>query len=269
LLSAQDQRIIDEAVRIVDLAQKKGVTIRILGALAVRLHGNNSPELFLKLARLGNTDRLFTDVDLVAYSKQKGKLRGLFEDELKFRAEIWSLLSMKDRIIYQHQDGSFKIDVFLDRLNYSHEVNFGSDPKKGRLGLDSPTITLADIMLEKLQIHQINDKDVKDVVILLHEHAISSGEGKETIDAKYIASVLARDWGFFHDASTNLGKVRELASEYAKRGLITADILSGIEEKIGQLLRYSEEQPKSKGWVSREKVGTQKQWWNDVEEVSR
>ena len=259
----------NEAIRIVDLAQEKSVVIRILGALAVRIHSANSAELFSKLGRLGNTDRVFTDIDFAAYSKQKGRLRGLFEDELKFKADIWSLLHMKDRIMYQHPDGDFKVDLFLDRLDYSHEVDFGSDPKKGRLGLDFPTITLADIMLEKLQIHQINEKDIKDIIILLNEHAVGSGQEKETIDAKYVASVLANDWGFWYDTSANLGKVRTMASEYATKGLVTDDLLNDIQEKIDQLWKCVDQEPKSKDWVSRQKNGTQKQWWNDVEEVSR
>jgi hypothetical protein len=259
----------DEAIRIVDMAQKKSAVIRILGALAVRIHSENSAELFSKLGRLGNTDRVFTDIDFAAYSKQKGKLRGLLEDELKFKADIWSLLHMKDRIMYQHPDGNFKVDVFFDRLDYSHEVSFGSDPKKGRLALDFPTITLADVMLEKLQIHQINEKDVKDIIILLHEHVVGLGQEKETIDAKYMASVLANDWGFWYDASANLGKVRAMTSEYATKGLLTNDVANDIQEKIGQLWKYVDEEPKSKDWASREKNGTQKQWWNDVEEVSR
>jgi len=176
---------------------------------------------------------------------------------------------MKDRIMYQHPDGNLKVDVFFDRLDYSHEVSFGSDPKKGRLALDFPTITLADVMLEKLQIHQINEKDVKDIIILLHEHVVGSGQEKETIDAKYMASVLANDWGFWYDASANFGKVQAMTSEYATKGLLTNDGVNDIQEKISQLRKYVDEEPKSKDWVSREKNGAQKQWWNDVEEVSR
>jgi hypothetical protein len=253
----------------VDIAQRKSVQVRILGSLAVRIHSEPSAELFSKLGRLGNTDRVFTDIDFAAYSKQKGKLRGVLEDEMKLEADIWSLLHMKDRIMYRHPNDDFKVDVFFDRLNYSHEVSFGSDPKKGRLALDFPTITLADIMLEKLQIHQINEKDVKDVIVLLHEHVVGLGQDKEMIDAKYVASVLANDWGFWYDASANLEKIRAMTSEYVSKGLLTNDVAIDIQRKIDRLRKYIDEEPKSKNWISRGKNGTKKQWWNDVEEVSR
>jgi hypothetical protein len=269
LLSLQDQKIMEDAIRIAEMAQSKSITVRLLGALAVSTHSHNSADLFAKLGRLGNTDRVFTDVDFVGYSKQKGKLRGLFEDELKFKADIWSLLHMKDRIIYHQSDGAYKVDIFLDRLDYSHTVNFGPDPKKGRLGLDFPTISLADLMLEKLQIHQINEKDIKDIIILLHEHTVASGQEKEAIDAKYMASTLANSWGFWYDANANLDKVLTLGIDYVAKGMISNEILTDVRDKITQLKQYINAEPKSKDWKLREKVGTQKQWWKDVEEVSR
>ena len=269
MLSSQDQRIMNDAIRIVEVAESESITVRILGALAIRVHSHNSADLFAKLGRLGNTDRVFTDIDFAGYSKQKGKLRGLFEDEFKFKADIWSLLHMKDRIIYQHPEGLYKVDIFLDRLDYSHPVNFGSNPKKGRLNLDFPTISLADLMLEKLQIHQINEKDIKDIIILLHEHHVGTGQDKESIDAKYMASTLANDWGFWYDATTNLDKVLTMAADYLAKGLISNEILTDVQDKTTQLRKYLDTEPKSKDWISREKNGTQKQWWKDVEEVSR
>jgi len=269
LLSSQDQKIIDDAVKIADMTQNKSVVVRILGALAIRIHSQNSAELFTRLGRLGNSNRYFTDIDFVAYSKQKGKLRGLFEDELKFKAEIWCLLNTKDRIIYQNSDGTCKVDVFFDKLDYSHQVIFGSDPNKGRLRLDFPTIPLADLLLEKLQIHEINEKDLKDVIILLHEHAIGAGQDKEEIDAKYIAMILANDWGFWYDASANLEKVLAFSSEYMKTGLIPNEVLNDVQNKISQLKQYIDNEPKSKSWTQRDQINVQKQWWKDVEEVSR
>ena len=259
----------NDAVRIANMAQSNSVVIRILGALAVRIHSHNSADLFVKLGRLGNTDRLFTDVDFVGYSKQKGKLRALFEDQLKFKPDIWSLLHMKDRIIYTHPDGVYKVDIFLDRLIFSHEVNFGSDPKNGRLELDFPSISLADLMLEKLQIHEINEKDVKDIIILLHEHSIGAEQDRESIDAKYIASTLANEWGFWYDATTNLNKVGTLAADYAAKGLVSNEIVADVQSKIIELKQFIDAEPKSKNWIQREKVGIEKQWWRDVEEVSR
>lgn len=268
-MSGEDQRIIDDAIKIANAAQSRSLVLRIIGALAVRIHSTNSADLFMRLGRLGNTGRFFSDADFVVYSKQRGKLRGLFEDEFRFRIEGYSMLQAKDRMIYSHPDGIYKVDVFLDRLAFSHEICFGSDPGKGRLDLDFPTISLADLLLEKLQIHQITEKDVKDMIVLLHEHRMGSEQDRETIDAKHIALTLANDWGFWYDASMNLDKVLTLAADYQAEKLISREVLIGIQDKIAELKRHLDEEPKSPSWLSRAKIGTQKQWWKDVEERSR
>jgi len=269
LLSTEDQRIMTEAVKITDIAESKSISIRLLGALAIRLHITNSVELFDRLDRLGNANKLFTDADFIGYSKQRVKLRGLFEDELKFKIAGYAMLASKNRIIYTHPDGWLKVDIFFDMLDYSHPVRFGNEPKNGRLALDSPTIPLADLLLEKLQIHEITEKDVKDLVALLHEHQIGSHQEREIIDAKHFASTLANDWGFWYDANMNLDKVSTLAAGYQTKGLIAMDVLSDVQTKIAELKKYIDQEPKSKDWNSRNKTGTQKQWWKDVEEVSR
>ena len=81
-----------------------------------------------------------------------------------------------------------KVDVFFDRLDMNHIIDF-----KNRLELDFPTISLADLLLEKMQIVQINEKDIKDTIILLREHPVEDPD-KETINANYVASLLAEDW---------------------------------------------------------------------------
>jgi hypothetical protein len=269
MLSDEDQRIMAEAIKITDFAESKSISVRLLGALAIRTHITNSVDLFTKLGRLGNASHLFTDADFIGYSKQRVKLRGLFEDQLKFKIAGYAMLSSKNRIIYNHPEGLFKVDIFFDALDFSHPVRFGNEPKNGRLALDTPTITLVDLLLEKLQIHEINEKDVKDLIALLYEHRIDAHQDKEVIDAKYFAKTLANDWGFWYDANMNLDKVLTLAAGYQTGGLISMDVLTNVKEKIAELKRYVDAEPKSKDWNSRSKTGTQKQWWKDVEEVSR
>ncbi|MEI6308399.1 MAG: hypothetical protein WCP58_02000 [bacterium] len=70
------------------------------------------------------------------------------------------------------------MDVFYARLNFSHPVEFGRIPGKGRLELDFPTIALADIVLEKLQIHFINKKDLIDLILLFCGHELAETDQK-------------------------------------------------------------------------------------------
>jgi len=190
-LSSVDETILKEAIKIVEEAQSRGIYLRIMGALAIMLHSMDHAEMFKNLKRLGSEEKFFTDLDLVGYGKQRGKIRDLMEKEFNFTADRYTLLFYRDRMIYYHPNNTYYVDIFLDKLCFSHDIDL-----RKRLELDFPTITLADLVLEKLQIHEINEKDIKDVIILLRAHEIGESDEKEVVNAKRIASVLADDWGF-------------------------------------------------------------------------
>ena len=81
--------------------------------------------------------------------------------------------------MFRHPDGLFDVDVFYDLLSFSHEVWFRDSVDGDRLELDFPTIPLADIVLEKLQIHRINRKDLVDLFMLLSGHEILPAAGPD------------------------------------------------------------------------------------------
>jgi len=80
-----DEEIISEALRIVEFAEKKGVILRILGALAIRIHSRGLEELHKRLRRVGDIDSSFTDIDLVGCSSQRAGIRHLMEKDLSFK----------------------------------------------------------------------------------------------------------------------------------------------------------------------------------------
>jgi hypothetical protein len=265
-----DQAIIDDAVGIVNQAQEAGLTVRILGAIAVRLQAASHIDLFYRLERLGSSGKTFTDIDLVAYSKQRPSLHKFLENILHFKLDQYAVLMHgRDRTILHHPEGRYLIDVFFDRLRYSHEIYFGSNPHDGRLSLDPVTISPTDLVLEKTQIHEINEKDIKDLVTLFAACPVSGQEGRGQINRRYIGEVLVDDWGFWYDANSNLDKVIQFAQRYKEDGRLDAEILKTILARINDLKKGIDEAPKTKQWKKREKDGTKKKWWNDVEERTR
>ncbi len=90
------------------------------------------------------------------------------------------------------------IDVFFDKLDYCHEIDYA-----GRLELDPWSVSLADILLQKLQIWEINDKDLKDIEYLFTVADFGEDDTKK-VNVKYISERLADDWGFWYTAATNL-----------------------------------------------------------------
>lgn len=268
-MALDDNRIAEDASSIVEIAQRKGIILRILGALAVRLHSGEYASLHRKLDRLGHVDSSFTDVDLAGYSSQRADIRRLLEDELGFAiSRQFLLLYGKERLLYQQPERPWRLEVFLNKLSFSHDVFFGDRPGTGRLELDYPTISLTDLLLEKLQIHEINEKDIKDLIVILRAHEMGRG-GRESVDVHYLSRVLGDDWGFWYDACANLRRVISIGTTYVEQGILSREDMDDVERKVGTLLGELESCPKTDTWIKRANQGTSKKFWRDVEELQR
>jgi len=243
---------VEEAKSIVEAAEEKGIVLRILGANAVRIHCARFAYLHDAL------QREITDIDFIGYGKQNGDVLKLLDSLGYVSDKRMRMFQFMGRYLFENPSNKRHIDVFFDKLEFSHTIDF-----KGRLELDYPTISLADIFLQKMQIVQINEKDIRDVVVLLREHGIGA-QAKETIDGDYIAGLLSKDWGFYYTITTNIGKVRASLPEY--KGLAPED-RSDISAKIDRLSEAIEKHEKSLGWKMRAKTGTKQRWYKEVDET--
>ena len=248
--------MIGEGTRLVEEAKKRGIHLRLLGAIAFQIHCPKFSYLSTKL------DRVLTDIDFAGYSKEKEGITKMmkefgYEDE----PSVTALFGHK-RLIWDNKSNGIHIDIFLDKLEMNHDIPF-----KDRLGLDELTISLADMLLEKMQIVQVNEKDYIDTFMLVREHAIGKdGNTPETIDAGHIAKLLASEWGFYYTVTTNLGKVQ---TRLAKYGELNEEDRNDITVKIRELLKRIEDESKSLSWKMRAKVGSKSKWYREVEEVVR
>lgn len=242
----------DEATRIVNKAQEKGIVIRVMGATVIRKHCPNFQHLHTAMKRE------LTDIDFITYSKFNPSVKPLFLELGYVSDDRFNAYFGMMRQQYNDPVNRRMADVFFDQLEMCHTIDF-----RGRLELDSPTITLADFLLEKMQIVQLNEKDRIDTIVLVREHQIGDSD-KETINAGYVAKLLAKDWGFYYTVTTNLGKVKD----YARSALPDEDSRD-VAAKVDQLVEWIEKEPKTTGWKMRARVGPKKKWYRDVEEVIR
>ena len=266
---------IGEARRIVDEADKRGIILRVMGGLGIRMHSEECAEFAASIGRVGLSEegkkQEYSDIDLMSYSRFRKDVVKLMTEELgyvKRRATLSSAAS--NRQIYFHGDGWFYVDVFYDKLVVAnHPIDF-----RGRLELDKPTVPVTELLLEKIQIWEaFSEKDFKDILILLRAHEVGEKDEREVINGRYIARLLSRDWGFWYTATTNLKRVKRILENldrYAKDVNIDASRVSRedievIVSRIDKLLRMIDEEPKTFGWKMRAKIGTRKRWYNPVE----
>jgi hypothetical protein len=252
------EAFLEQGRKIVDEATKAKIPLRLIGGVAIRVHSIDHTDFAKRLGRLGPKEQEYTDLDFMSYMKFRDNVRKFFES-VGYRKRRTTLSSAAtQRQIYFHPDGWFYADVFFDKLlAANHPIDF-----RGRLELDSPTISLVDLLLEKLQIVSFSEKDLKDTLLLLRAHALGEGQGPETIDMRYVASLLAKDWGFWYTVTTNLNGLRKAASEMAE---LNETEKSDITSKISKLVERIESEPKTTGWKMRSTIGAKKRWYEPVE----
>jgi len=252
------QVFLDEAQKIVEEGAKQGLILRALGGVGIRLHSLEHVDFAKRLGRLGPGVQEFTDLDFMVYRRQRDQMTGFFESlgYVKRRATLSTAAS--ERQIYFHPKGWFFADVFFDKLLVAnHPLDFRS-----RLELDGPTVPLANLFLEKLQIVNFSGKDLKDTLTLLVAHGIGIKDEKEIINAKYVAALLSKDWGFWYTVTINLNRIRH---KVAKMNALTSREKESITTRVKEMLDYIEKEPKSAGWKLRSVVGAKKRWYQPVE----
>ena len=248
-----DDSLVQEAVRLVEEAERSGILVRMLGASAIRLHCPRNQRV------LNALKRVITDIDLAAYSKQKNDVIRFLSARGYKSPQHLTIGAFVDREVFESADGKH-VDVFFDKLEYCHTVSFDR-----RLENDRPTVPLSELLLEKMQIVQINDKDLKDTMVMLLEHDVGDGDN-DIINAERIAKILAGEWGFYYTVTVNLGKVKRFIEEFASLSQEEVDL---ARQRIDRLLERIEREPKSVGWKMRARVGPKRKWYRDVEEVCR
>jgi hypothetical protein len=249
---AERAKFEQELQRIVAAGDSARLTLRVLGALAFRTH---CPQFGYLQEKMG---RSYTDIDFAAYARDSKGIRALMaglgyaEDKEVF------VVSEGSRAIFENPQSHIHVDVFYEKLDFCHVI-----PWNGRLEMDSPTIPLAEMLLEKTQIVQINEKDVIDMIMLFLEHGLGEDD-HETINIKRIAKLCAEDWGLWRTVSMNLEKITKLAQNY---DTLNSEHKSRVANQVGEALRRMEAEPKSMAWRLRARVGDRVKWYKDVDEV--
>ncbi len=250
-MSVKNEHFVDEALRIVGYADQAGVKLRILGSLAYRIHCPARLEHFARM------NRDLTDIDFVGVKSESKVVRELLADVGYVENKRIAMMFEGTRFAFENPQTKIGVDVFADELYFCHRI-----PLKERMVLDYPTIPLEDLLLEKMQIVEINLKDIEDTLVLLLEHEVGgAGEGREVIDASYIARLLAHDWGFYHTFTTNLEKARGFIGRFEAITPPEGEVISGRMER---LLKAVEAEPKTVKWKLRSRVGTRVKWYQEV-----
>jgi putative nucleotidyltransferase-like protein len=242
--------IVDEARRLLDVAAGEDATISLLGGVAIRLHSDVVP---------APLDREYKDLDFVV-PKGRGRDADKLLSESGYQPEAsFNAMNGNERMLFHDLDHGRQVDVFVGSFRMCHVI-----PLSERLAPGQPTVPLAELLLTKLQIVELNEKDVRDTVLLFHNHEVADHD-EDAVNAARIAELCAGDWGLWRTITHNLAQCDELLARYA----LAEDDRRRVSARIGTVLERIEKAPKSRGWKLRARIGERKRWYDLPEEVDR
>jgi hypothetical protein len=236
-----------EAVRLIEGAVKQGILLRALGGVAIALRCPS--------ARHRQDPGRIPDLDFATYGRWRGRVKQFFVEEGYEPNRLFNALQGRTRLNFFRPADGGEVDIFLDIFRMCHQLDLA-----GRLEAHEYTLGLADLLLTKLQVVQLNEKDVLDILALLKDYPL--GDEPVGIDPRPIVRLCAADWGWYRTVTLNLGRILGLAPRY-----VDAADLGLIAGRVRELRAQVEAAPKSLAWRARAAIGERIRWYDLPEDV--
>jgi hypothetical protein len=243
--------IVKEGRGLIDQATACGIPLRLLGGAAIWVRAGDA-------ARAG-LGRQYPDLDFAARKRDSRRLRILLEDAGYEPERVFNAMHGANRLLY-HAPQGHQIDIFLDSFVMCHRLDLCD-----RLEAEAWTIPAAELLLTKLQIVQINRKDIGDILMMLWDHELCAEDGPSRVNAARIETLCGADWGLFTTITDNLAKTRAMVGDL----LPDRDCAAAVVNRIESLERGLQAAPKTLAWKLRSTIGRRQRWYEMPEEVVR
>lgn len=242
----------EEGPRLVERAAEAELAVRLFGGVAIWLRATEQTRQLL--------GREYGDIDLVAHRSSSRRLRELLEHEGYVPERVFNATHGASRLLYHAEDASYHIDVFLDRFEMSHKLDLGR-----RLEVEPICLPAAELLLAKLQVAEVNRKDLTDTAMLLLDHRPGGVDGPGALNLTEVGGVCAASWGLYTTVTDNLEALQAIVDELGLSTAQTALLRDRITEVRGGL----EAAPKTSAWKMRARIGRRRRWYEVPEEVTR
>jgi hypothetical protein len=239
----------EEGRRVVQAAIAAGLPVRLVGGVAfwARCPSATLPALA----------RSYGDIDIVSLSRSRREVTDFLEQQGYVPDQFFNALHGAQRLYFTDPVHDRPLDVILDRFSMCHTMDL-----RDRLDVEPLSIPLAELMLTKLQVVQLNDKDIRDLIALLADHDVH-GPPPETVDLDHITRLLGADWGFEHTVTLNLAHLRDALPRFD----VGDDVRRRVAARVDAIVDALAAGHKTTGWKARRLVGERVRWYEQPEEI--
>jgi hypothetical protein len=173
-------------------------------------------------------------------------------------AKEFNALNGNRRLLFFDVPNERQVDVFVGTFEMCHVI-----PISDRIAIEEKTIPLAELLLTKMQVVELNEKDLTDIVALLHHHDVADHDD-DAVNAAEVARLTADDWGLWRTTQMNIERVRERAGTVG----LSDEEHQQVMERLDALAAAIDARPKSRGWRLRDRIGDRKRWYENPDEVA-
>jgi hypothetical protein len=244
--------VVQQSLTAVDAARERGIPLRLLGGMAVRVLTPDFPP----------RSRDDQDMDFASTDRDKAGLLALFDDLGYVGDKRFNTLHGHRQMYFRTPDGSRAVDVIMNRLLMCHELVF-----RDRIDRMPYTLDVTDLLLTKLQVVEQNEKDVQDICYLLAGFEVAPGDEPGTIGLARVGEVVGADWGWWRTVTANLDRVAELLAT-TLAPLVPAGAPYDPVAQAKAVRQHADDCSKSMKWKVRSKVGERSRWYELPEEVA-
>src|SRR5215472_415845 len=239
-----------EALNLIKAAEQQGITARLLGGMAVRVLCPDFPPR----PAIG-----LQDIDLAAVTSSRKALQNFLIGQGHQPDKNFNALYGHKQLYFVSALSGRPIDVLIDKLSMCHELVF-----KDRITRMPYTLDPLDVLLSKLQIVKLNEKDVRDIVYLLSGYPVLEGAETGTISLDLYRPIVGDDWGWWRTVTMNLDKISGLIAEQPE--LVPPGATYDPAAQSAALTAAAEDAPKSRRWKLRARLGDRVRWYQEPEE---
>ena len=246
-MSGPVQDPVAEGRRVVAAGDGSGLVLRLLGGVAIYLQSPAAGPVLPRTIR---------DIDVATPKGNRARVVDALKSAGYVPDEMFNAVHGARRLLFFDEANQRKLDVFVGDFVMCHSI-----PITDRLDRDPLTLPLAELLLTKLQIVELNERDQRDIYNIAYHHPVSNGDGSG-IEGDHVAQILAQDWGLWRTSKATIERCQANLGGYD----LDANASSTISGRLNELWRIIEAAPKSARWRLRNRVGDRVRWYEEPEE---